>query len=152
VKHSGLNFARQDKWGEVFRLLASVQMPPDVIDADLFRLRSALVLYEQRRIVRVRRMLTFALGGVLVYLICLSPTVFVRLENPYRIAHKMPALGWSEGLYWSVITSTTVGYGDIIPYTPYGRLFALFNALLGVLLMGVTAGLILSLMTPRRLD
>jgi hypothetical protein len=152
VKHSGLNFARQDQWGEVFRLLASVQMPPDVIDADLFRLRSALVLYEQRRIVRIRRMLTFALGGVLVYLFCISPTVFVHLENPYRIAHNLAALDWSDGLYWSVITSTTVGYGDIIPYTSYGRMFALFNALLGVLLMGVTAGLILSLMTPRRLD
>ena len=48
--------------------------------------------------------------------------------------------------------STTVGYGDVVPYTPFGRMFALFDALLGVLLMGVTAGLILSLLTPRRLD
>jgi voltage-gated potassium channel len=63
----------------------------------------------------------------------------------------MGMLDWSEGLYWSVITSTTVGYGDIVPYTPYGRLFGLFNAMLGVVLMGVVAGLILSTLSPRRL-
>jgi voltage-gated potassium channel len=95
---------------------------------------------------------TYLLAGVLAYLFCVSPTVFVHLENPQRIAHDLSVLDWSEGLYWSVLTSTTVGYGDIVPYTPYGRMLALFNALLGVLLMGVVAGLILSALSPRRLD
>ncbi|HEX8520690.1 MAG TPA: potassium channel family protein [Tepidisphaeraceae bacterium] len=152
VKHAGLNFARAERWGEVYRLLATVQVPPDVIDADLFRLRSALVLYEQKRVVRIRRALSLALVGVLLYLFCVSPIVLVELENPYRSAHQLPVLKWSDGLYWSVMTSTTVGYGDIVPFTPYGRLFAMFTGLLGVLLVGVTAGLILSLLTPRRVD
>jgi voltage-gated potassium channel len=59
-------------------------------------------------------------------------------------------LDWSEGLYWSVITFATVGYGDIIPQTPYARLLSLFNAVLGVTLTGVLAGLIVNHLSHRR--
>jgi len=120
--------------------------------ADYFRERSAFNAAEQRRVARIRRRFLHILIAVLLYLFCLSPTVFVSLENPYRLAHNLSELDWSEGLYWSVITSTTVGYGDIVPYTPYGRMFGLFNALLGVLLMSVVAGIILGSLTPRRFD
>ena len=75
----------------------------------------------------------------------------MALENPTRIEHRMDELDWSEGLYWSIMTSTTVGYGDIVPQTPYARLLALLDAALGVTLMGVTAGIILGAVTPRRL-
>lgn len=152
VKHAGLTFARQHRWGEVFRLLNSVQIPPNMMDADLFRLRSALVLYEQKRVSRVRRTLLIILLAVLAYIFGVSPSIFVTLENPARITSSMPFLDWSEGLYWSIMTSTTVGYGDIVPQTPYARMLALFNASIGVTLMGVIAGLILGLVTPRRID
>jgi hypothetical protein len=152
VKHAGLHFAKRHRWEEVFRLVNSVQIPPNMMDADLFRLRSALVLYEQRRVTRVRRTLLFILTIVLAYIFCVSPSIFVTLENPTRVANGMSVLDWSEGLYWSIITSTTVGYGDIVPQTPYARMLALFNASLGVTLMGVIAGLILGLVTPRRVN
>ena len=117
---------------------------------ELARLRGIAVRKEQRRLHRVRRFFVRALLGVLVYLFAVAPTVFVRLDNPFRVSHGMNALDWSEGLYWSVLTLTTVGYGDIVPQTPYARMFALFNAVLGVTLMGVVAGLVLSALTPRR--
>jgi hypothetical protein len=146
-----LRLARGGRWDDSFRIFTSVRLNV-YSDPQLFRLRNALLHYEQKRIARVRRRLVYVLLGVLGYLFAVAPSVFVALENPYRISHGMSELDWSEGLYWSVITSTTVGYGDVVPYTPFGRMFALFDALLGVLLMGVTAGLILSVLTPRRLD
>jgi voltage-gated potassium channel len=42
--------------------------------------------------------------------------------------------GWSrfEGLYWSFITATTVGYGDIRPVKRQSRLLAILIAFLGL--------------------
>jgi hypothetical protein len=151
VKHAALRFASERRLEEAFELLSSVRLHLDPSDPALFRLLNALLRHEHKRVARRRRRLLWLLATVLAYLFFISPTVFVRLENPHRVANAMGVLDWSEGLYWSIITSTTVGYGDIVPHTPYGRLFGLFNALLGVLLMGVVAGLILSTLSPRRL-
>jgi voltage-gated potassium channel Kch len=151
VRDAALRFAQERRWEEVFRLLAAVKLDAESTP-ELFTLYNALRGYERDRIVRVRRRLLLVLLAVLAYVFGIAPSVFVTLENPHRIAAGTGALDWSEGLYWSVITSTTVGYGDIVPYTPYGRMFALFDALLGVLLMSVVAGLILSALTPRRFD
>jgi voltage-gated potassium channel Kch len=45
-----------------------------------------------------------------------------------------------QGLYWSVITLTTVGYGDFSPQTFAGRAFTIFYVLAGV-------GIIVALVT-----
>src|SRR4051812_17044156 len=141
VRDAARQLAREGDIHGIFRLLGSVPLHPAAMDAELLRLRSAAILHEHRRAARVRRRFAVALLGVLVYLFAVAPTVFVRLDNPYRIAHGMSELDWSEGFYWSVITLTTVGYGDIVPQTPYARMFGLFNAVLGVMTTGVIAGL-----------
>jgi hypothetical protein len=40
-------------------------------------------------------------------------------------------------LYFSAITITTVGYGDIVPLTPRGRALAACEATLGIILLGL---------------
>jgi len=37
-----------------------------------------------------------------------------------------------DALWWSIVTSTTVGYGDIAPVTPAGRVVAVLLMLLGI--------------------
>ncbi len=48
------------------------------------------------------------------------------------------AEGWShfDSFYWSFITATTVGYGDIHPVRRRSKLIAIFIAVLGLLLTG----------------
>jgi hypothetical protein len=152
VKTAAASFVATGRTREAFKLLAAIRLPPNLIDSELFRLRSVVSLYEQRRVARVRQCLYHGLLAVVVYVFLIAPTIFVALENPHRVANKMEPLDWSEGLYWSVITSMTVGYGDIIPQTPYARLLSLFAATLGVMMMGVVGGLILGHVTPRQLD
>ena len=47
--------------------------------------------------------------------------------------------GWSrfDSFYWSFITATTVGYGDLRPTKRASRIFAIVIALVGLMLTGI---------------
>jgi hypothetical protein len=50
------------------------------------------------------------------------------------IVEKMP---FADTLYFSFVTGLTIGYGDIVAKTPFGRLVALLIGLVGILFTGV---------------
>lgn len=43
---------------------------------------------------------------------------------------------FSDALWWAVVTTTTVGYGDISPETPVGRILAVILMLTGIGIIG----------------
>lgn len=47
-----------------------------------------------------------------------------------------------SGIWWSVSTLLTVGYGDIYPITPLGKLFAIVISFLGVGMVAIPTGII----------
>lgn len=49
-----------------------------------------------------------------------------------------------HAMYWSLITLTTVGYGDISPITPIGKLISAITALLGVSTVAMLTGIVTS--------
>ena len=46
--------------------------------------------------------------------------------------HLIEGWSWIDSLYFSVITLTTIGYGDFSPQTELGKLFTMFYILLGL--------------------
>lgn len=52
-----------------------------------------------------------------------------------------------DGVYWAVVTMTTVGYGDMTPKTPVGRLLAIGWMLGGLALISVLSASLVSRMT-----
>ncbi len=52
--------------------------------------------------------------------------------------------GWSylDALYFTVITLTTVGYGDFAPHTDLGKIFSMLYILLGLGVLGSMIALI----------
>lgn len=49
-----------------------------------------------------------------------------------------------KAMWWAIITLTTTGYGDVVPVTPLGRIFAGMTTLLGIIVCAVPAGIIAS--------
>jgi voltage-gated potassium channel len=80
----------------------------------------------------------------------------VRLVRLVRIGGLLicavePAMGnYGNGLWWSVVTLTTVGYGDISPTTVAGRVTAVALMIVGIGLVGtVTASLATYFISPK---
>jgi voltage-gated potassium channel len=45
-----------------------------------------------------------------------------------------------QAMWWTVVTLTTVGYGDIVPYTVAGKFIATLTALMGSLCCRIING------------
>ncbi len=63
-----------------------------------------------------------------------------------------PAAGFTSiprGVYWAIVTLTTVGYGDIAPATPFGQLVASFVMILGYGVIAVPTGIVTAELTYR---
>jgi len=54
-----------------------------------------------------------------------------------------------SGLWWSIATLTTVGYGDIYPVTALGRILASIIALTGIAALAIPTGIITAGLTER---
>ena len=55
-----------------------------------------------------------------------------------------------KGIYWSIVTLTTVGYGDIAPVTPLGRFIAAIIMIMGYGIIAVPTGIVSSEMTNQQ--
>lgn len=47
-----------------------------------------------------------------------------------------------QAMWWSMVTLTTVGYGDIVPMTVFGKLIATLTALMGVCVVALLTGIV----------
>ena len=47
-----------------------------------------------------------------------------------------------DAMWWSVVTLTTVGYGDSVPVTPLGKVIASLTALMGLVMLALPVGII----------
>ncbi len=56
--------------------------------------------------------------------------------------HFVEKLSYIDALYFSVITLTTVGYGDISPHTDIGKLFTVVYVLAGIAILGTFANIL----------
>lgn len=94
----------------------------------LFRLtRAAAVI---TRAIRAERRLTSAATFRLVALTTVFIVVIAGAVQAEFNGHDFPT--WWDGIWWAIVTVTTVGYGDLYPTTLAGRLIGVALMLVGI--------------------
>ena len=86
-----------------------------------------------------RRSELLAVVSVVLTLLVLASSLMYLIEHSAQ-PEKFSSI--PETLWWSVVTVTTLGYGDVIPVTPLGRLLSGVIALLGVGIFALPAGIL----------
>jgi len=75
-------------------------------------------------------------------IILLQVALVVAGAAALTLIEKMP---FGDTLYFAFVTGLTIGYGDIVVKTPFGRLVALFIGFVGILFTGLmVAALVLA--------
>ena len=59
-------------------------------------------------------------------------------------------MSFGNALWWAFVTATTVGYGDISPATPLGRVIAVILMLVGIGFLGMLTGTISTFFINRK--
>jgi voltage-gated potassium channel len=67
-------------------------------------------------------------------------------------AHGATIHDYGQGLWWAIVTVTTVGYGDRVPVTPFGQGVAVILMLVGIGLIGVLTATVASYFIEQRND
>ncbi len=76
---------------------------------------------------------------IVVVLLILSSSLMYYVENEAQ-PEKFKSI--PQTMWWGAATLTTVGYGDVFPITPLGKLLGAFIAILGVGIFALPAGII----------
>ncbi|MBQ4914081.1 ion transporter [Maribacter sp. MMG018] len=81
---------------------------------------------------------------VTLILIYISAVGIYYFENEAQPEHFASVF---DSLWWSIITLTTVGYGDVYPVTVGGRVFTFFILMIGLGIVAIPTGIISSALT-----
>ncbi|MEA2677395.1 MAG: voltage-gated potassium channel [Chloroflexota bacterium] len=103
--------------------------------AGMFRALSSI-----ERFAAHRGLLALFGAWLTVAVICGAALYFAEVgQNP-------EVTSFGDALWWAVVTVATVGYGDVTPITPEGRLAAAVLMIVGITLWAAVTGMITSLL------
>lgn len=93
------------------------------------------------RVVRRQKETLIVTMLFIIILIVFASCLMWQVENEVQ-PDKFSSI--PDTMWWAVATVTTVGYGDVVPVTPLGKFLGAFIAMLGVGMVAVPAGIMVS--------
>ncbi|MCE9684873.1 ion transporter [Shewanella sp. AS16] len=84
-------------------------------------------------------------SGRKVFIFFFSVSLIIMVLGAIMYVVEGPVNGFSsipKSIYWTVVTITTVGYGDITPKTNLGQAIAAFTMLLGYSIIAIPTGIL----------
>lgn len=97
------------------------------------------VLQMMCQVIYRKRYELISIFGVLLILIFLSSFLMFYAESEAQpdVFHNILDTFW-----WSIVTFTTVGYGDVYPITPFGKLLSAIIVLIGIMLFALPTSIL----------
>lgn len=80
-------------------------------------------------------------------LVIIIGTMMYLVEGPAHGFNSIP-----KGIYWAIVTLTTVGYGDLSPQTPFGQFLASAVMIIGYAVIAVPTGIVSAEVALQSLD
>lgn len=96
------------------------------------------------RIVKEEVVLFLVVTGILIFLASAGIYFFENEAQPELFKSVF------HSFWWSIVTLTTVGYGDVYPITMGGKIFTFFVLIVGVGIITIPAGLVASALSKAR--
>jgi len=90
----------------------------------------------------------FKILGVTIAIILYGALAIYIADNFY---HTKGAGGIFDAIYWAIVTLSTVGYGDIVPSSKAGKIFALMIIMSGPALLSLITASIASIFVERKI-
>ncbi len=92
-----------------------------------------------------RAKITVFLFTVLIIAMVIGTLMFL-IEGPEAGFTSIP-----RGIYWTIVTLTTVGYGDIVPLTAFGQFLSVLVMITGYGIIAVPTGIVSAEFTKQRI-
>jgi len=101
--------------------------------------------FPRERWIRRRAQRAFARRRVLPFLIVAIAIVSVVTGVVARLIDRRDFHSFGDGIWWSIVTLGTVGYGDIVPHTGWGRVLGSIVIVCGVTFIAFLTAVVTSL-------
>jgi voltage-gated potassium channel len=122
-----------------------------------FRLLRLFSLFKLARYLKALRRLKLAMQiameEIILFFIMTLILLFISAVGIYYFENPVQPQVYSslfDSLWWSVTTITTVGYGDMVPLTPGGRMFTFVVLMIGLGIVAIPTGILASSLTKAR--
>lgn len=151
--------------GDIDVLLDGVELSPESLGSHRFTVpleqRSLRAIVRPEDAVNYRGLIRAiwhsdlgALMAIATVLGVAAALIMVAAERKHRRSYfteRTPQESVEHGLWWSIVTFCTVGYGDVVPVTRGGRLLAAVWMLLSVLLVALMGSVVAAEFTVSKL-
>lgn len=142
-----------------YDLPSMIWLPTNLLEgfAGLRLLRFVRLIRVLRTVSRLRRVSQYVPATILrervVYIgtAAIATIVFGGMSFFVLEVDVNPAVdSLDDGIWWAIVTTATVGYGDIVPFTGPGRIVGVILMVVGIGIIGTLAGSLADALLQRR--
>ncbi len=126
----------------IFELLSIIPLDSFFRGFRIFRIIRIIRIILLTKRLSGRLILFLKTNGFIYVLMITFATVFIRATAIYYLENNISMESFGDALWWSFVTVTTVGYGDLSPVTSAGRVVAAVLMIVGIGFIGMLTGTI----------